>query len=184
MWVYKGLILSIVMGMVFPTIAQNKIKWASWDGIAEMNNKSDKKYMIYVCYGGCKWCKQMEDSTFADGHIASFINSNFIPLRLNASSKERIIINDRAYTTKQMGTHEFNELAVELLGGNMTFPSIVFMNEQFKKIIAYNRFIEPQNFEMLLVFYAGDFYKNTIWKRFTNNYCKETHFNTLVKTQH
>ena len=134
--------------MSLPAIAQNKIKWASWNSSNEFTQKGSKKYMIYICYGGCKWCKQMEDSTFSDGQVAKYINANFVPLKLNATSKDRIIIDDKIYTTKQQGGHEFNELA---------------------------------NFEMLLAFYAGDYYKKTPWKRFECTYSKETHFNVPVR---
>ncbi|MCZ2101193.1 MAG: DUF255 domain-containing protein [Chitinophagales bacterium] len=181
MRLYQGLILSFIIGFIFPADAQNKIKWASWDAVDEYIQKGDKKFMIYICYGGCKWCRQMEDSTFSDSKIAQFVNSNFIPLRLNASSKEKIVINDKTYAAKQQGNHEFSELAIRLLNGNMTFPSIVFMDEQFDKITSYNQFIEQDNFRMLLAYYAGDYYKRILWKRFVCEYSKEKHFNTLVR---
>jgi thioredoxin-related protein len=181
MWMYRWLIFSIIVGMSLPAIAQNKIKWASWNSSNEFTQKGSKKYMIYICYGGCKWCKQMEDSTFSDGQVAKYINANFVPLKLNATSKDRIIIDDKIYTTKQQGGHEFNELAIQLLNGNMKFPSIVFLDEQFDKITSYNQFIDLNNFEMLLTFYAGDYYKKTPWKRFECTYSKETHFNVPVR---
>lgn len=183
MWLYNALILSFVVGLSLTGSGQNKIKWTSWEVVTDKNQKSDKKYMVYICYGGCRWCKQMEDSTFADTDIARFINNNFLPLRLSASSKNKIIINERVYALKQHGSHEFNELAIELLNGNMTFPSIVFLDENFKKISSYNRFIEPHNFEMLLAYYAGNFYKNTIWKAFTRRYNRSKYFQPALESQ-
>ena len=182
MWFYKGIIFSFVIGFAFPATAQNKIKWASWDVVHEKVQKGDKKFMVYICYGGCKWCKQMEDSTFSDGQVARFVNANFIPLKLNASSKDKIVISDKTYVTRQQGNHEFSELAIKLLNGNMTFPSIVFMDEQFEKITSYNQFIDLDNFEMLLAYYAGDFYKKTLWKHFVCSYSRDKHFNTFVRS--
>lgn len=183
MWLYKSLIVSFLVGFAYSGNSQNKIKWTTWDTVTDKYQKSDKKFMVYICYGGCKWCKQMEDSTFADNGIARFINVNFLPLRLNASSKNKITIDDKVYALKQHGNHEFNELAIELLNGNMTFPSIVFLDEHFKKISSYNRFIEPHNFEMLLAYYAGNFYKNTIWKVFTRKYNRGKYFQVLPEIQ-
>ena len=33
---------------------------------------------------------------------------------------------------------------------------------------------------MILSFYAGDHHKHTMWRRFANNYCRDSHFNSMV----
>lgn len=165
---------------LFHAGAQNKVRWLGWDKADEKINKADRKFMVYVYFDGCKWCRYMEDNTYAVDHLAKFVNQNFYAFRLNALMTDEIKIADKSYKSSKVGKYEFQDLAIELLDGNMSFPTVLFMNEKFKKIAGFDSYIEPHNFEMILSFYAGNYYKNTIWKRFASNYCRDNHFNSLV----
>lgn len=176
-------LLLIVFILVDKASAQNKIKWSSWQNAADKIQKADKKFLIYFYLDECKWCRYMEETTFAADHIARFINQNFYPYRVNAFSKD-LIIADKNYATVQMGKYEFHELAVELLGGDMSFPSIVFMNENFQKLANYESYLDTHNFEMILSYYAGEHYRKTVWRRYASNYCRDSHFNSLVSDKH
>jgi len=177
---FKYLLFALLLFAFFPSKGQNKIRWASWDTATEKIKRGDKKFIIYLYYDGCKWCRFMEESTFSSDHIARFINHNFYAFHINSSSSEKIIVLDKAYTTVRIGKYDFHEIATELLAGNMSFPAVVFLDEQFKKLATYDQYIDVHNFEMLLSFYAGDHHEKTLWRKFANNYCRDSHFNTLV----
>ncbi|MFZ1748697.1 MAG: DUF255 domain-containing protein [Saprospiraceae bacterium] len=176
----RFLLVSIGLFFILPAIGQNKIKWTSWDQAAEKIEKGNHKFMIYFYYDGCKWCRYMDETTLSSDHIARFVNQNFYAFRVNALSTDRFVADKTYSSTVRIGKYEFHELAVELLAGNMSFPSIVFMDEQFKKLGVYDSYMEVPNFEKLLSFYAGDHHKNTMWRKFSNSYCRDSHFNTLV----
>lgn len=177
---FRYLLIGFLLLAAGITFGQNKVRWVSWDNVTEKINKGDKKFIVYFYYDGCKWCRFMEESTLSSDHLARFINHNFYAFHINASSSDKIVIGDKSYTSVRIGKYDFHELATDMLGGNMSFPSIVFLNEQFKKLGTYDQYIDIQNFEMLLSFYAGDHHKRTMWRKYANNYCRESHFNTLV----
>ena len=79
-------------------IGQNKIKWTSWDLAQEKIQKSNKKFIIYFYYDGCKWCKFMEENTFANDQVAKFVNQNFYTFRINAESNDKITLNNKYYS--------------------------------------------------------------------------------------
>lgn len=166
--------------IIDPLSSQNKIRWLGWDKADEKIDKADRKFMVYIYYDGCKWCRYMEDNTFSGDHIARFVNQNFYPYRINALSVEEIKIADKSYKSSRIGKYDFHELAVTLLDGVMSFPSVVFLDEKFKKITGFESYLDQHNFEMILSYYAGNHYKNTMWKRYANNYCRDNHFNSLV----
>lgn len=180
----RFILFSISLIIVFPAISQNKIKWHQWENLSEKIQKADKKFLIYFYYDGCKWCRVMEESTFSAGHIAKFVNQNFHPFRLNALSSGKLLVADKTYTSVRIGKYDFHELAAELLSGNMSFPSVVFLDEKFHKLAHFDSYLEIQKFEMLLSYYTGDHHKNTLWKRYCNNYCRESNFNSLVNDKH
>lgn len=175
----KYIIFGLTLLFALPVIGQNKVKWTSLNIVNDKLNKSDRKFLVYFYYDGCRWCKFMEETTFSQDHIARFVNHNFYAFQINATSSDKIVIADKVYTSEKVGKYDFHQLATELLGGNMSFPAVVFLDEEFKKISNYG-FIDSENFEMLLSFYAGDHHKKTMWRRFTNSYCRDSHFNTLV----
>ena len=159
---------------------QNVIRWSNWNDLSAKIEKGDRKFVVYLYYDGCRWCKVMENNTLGDDHVARFINNNFYALRLNALSPDKIMVADKTYKQVTVGKYDFNELAVELTGGEMKFPNTVFLNENFEKIQSISEYIPTHEFEFILAYFAGNHHKNTMYKRFTKNYCKESHFNTLV----
>ena len=63
------------------------IEWKSYDeGIAASQDGS-KKLLINFYADWCTYCKVMERETFRDTAVVSYINKNFIPVRVN-SDKE------------------------------------------------------------------------------------------------
>lgn len=170
--------------IISPLLSQNKIKWNSWENLSGKIDKSDKKFLLYFYYDGCKWCRVMEESTFSAGQIAKFVNQNYYAFRLNALSSGKLMVADKTYTSVRVGKYDFHELAVELLSGNMSFPSVVFLDEKFHKLANFDSYLEIEKFEMLLSYYTGDYHKKTPWKRYCDNYCKESNFNSLVTDKH
>jgi thioredoxin-related protein len=178
--ILRFLLLSFSVFFTASGFSQNKIKWNSWETLSDKMDKGDRKFLVYFYYDGCKWCKVMEESTFSADQIARFVNQNFYPFRLNALSSGKILVADKTYTTVRVGKFDFHELAVDLLSGNMSFPSVVFMDEKFNKLAHFDSYLDINKFEMILSYYVGDHYKNTMWKRYANGYCRDNHFNSLV----
>ena len=148
--ILRFLLLLFPILLVAPIFSQNKIKWNSWDLLSDKVNKGEHKFFVYFYYDGCKWCRVMEESTFSSDEIAKFVNQNFYPFRLNALSTGKLMVADKTYTNVRIGKYDFHELAVELLSGNMSFPSVVFLNEKFHKLANFDSYMDVQKFEMIL----------------------------------
>lgn len=155
---------------------QNKVRWVSWDQASEKINKGNKKFLVYIYYNPCKWCKQLEERTLNNDHVAKFINNNFYALNLNAMSSDKIVLGTQSFTTVRIGKYDFHELSADLLSGDMTFPAIVILDENFRKIGIWDGYLDVFDMEMRLSYYTGNHHKNTIWRKYANNYCRESHF--------
>jgi thioredoxin-related protein len=176
----RFIFLGVVLFLFFPLIGQNKIKWNSWDTCSDKIQKANRKFIVYFYYDGCKWCRHLEEETFDNDQIARFINQNYYAFRVNALSEGKLTLGDKTYTSVRIGKYDFNEIAVDLLAGDMSFPSVVFLDEKFKKIQSHSGYVNQHSFEMILSYFAGNHHKNTIFKRYANSYCKDSHFNALV----
>ncbi len=178
--------ISLFLILSISASAQNKIKWESWDVVNEKISKGNKKFIVYLYFDGCKWCRYMEESTFRNDQTSKFINNNYYSFRINALSNDKIVVGNHAFTTVRIGKYDFHEFAAEILMGNMSFPAVAFFDEKFNKINVEEGYTDTDNFEMILSYYAGNHYKNVLFKRFANNYCRETHFNSMAnhKSKH
>lgn len=64
------------------------VSWRSWDaGMAEAKN-TDKIVMIDAVRTGCHYCDDMEAAVFKDPQMASFIESRFVPVKVNLSNEK------------------------------------------------------------------------------------------------
>ncbi|MBK9254087.1 MAG: DUF255 domain-containing protein [Saprospiraceae bacterium] len=176
----RCIFVSMFLVTGFTSYSQNIIKWVSWSELGPKIEKADKKFMVYLYYDGCKWCRIMEQQTFTSDQIARFVNANYYPLKLNAIFSGKIVVADKTYKSVSLDKYEFSELAVELAGGEMNFPNVVFLDEKFNKIQSLPEYMEVPYFEMVLSYFAGNHHQKTLFKRFANSYCKDSHFNSLV----
>jgi thioredoxin-related protein len=178
---YKLLIVYfLAIFSVVNSSAQNRIKWVKPESVFNKNRFSDKYFLLYFYYNDCKWCKHLEATTFVDDHTAKFINQKFYPVKINAVGNEKINFNDKIYKTVEIDNFDFNELAVELLNGKMSFPALVILDQNFQKIGVHQNYYNVDDFQMILAYYVGGHYKKTLFKYYSSNYCKDSHFNNLV----
>jgi thioredoxin-related protein len=84
--------------------------------------------------------------------------------------REPITIGGHTFQYKEQNGRGYHELAVALLGGKMSFPTVAFLDEQARLIQAVPGYQEPQPFDQILSFFAQDAYKTTTWEQFVENY--------------
>jgi uncharacterized protein YyaL (SSP411 family) len=164
-------LLSLVFFACMASVhAQNTVKWYSVEEAFAMNKKQPKKILIDVYTDWCKWCKVMDSETYSNPVIADYVNKNYYPVKLNAEQKTDIILNGKTYKFQAAGGHGYNELAAELLGGQMGYPSTVFLDEQTKMIQPVQGYIKARMFDGIIRFIAEDAYKSKKWEEFQAGY--------------
>ena len=146
------------------------INWLSWSEAMELSKVQKKKIMVNVYTQWCYWCKRMEASTFQEDSIASYINENFYPVKFDAEQKEDIIWREKTYKYVKSGKTGFHELAAFLVRGRMSFPTIVFLDEQQKPIQALVGYKSPPQFERIATYFGENHFLNTPWSTYKKNY--------------
>ena len=111
-----------------------KIKWYTMEEAIAANEKEPKKFFIDVYTDWCHWCKVMDKKTFTNAQVAEFLNTNYYPVKFNAEQKEAITVNGKTYEYVSGGRRGVNTLAYALLGGRLSYPSFVYLNEKMERI--------------------------------------------------
>ncbi|MCI4650045.1 DUF255 domain-containing protein [Phaeodactylibacter sp.] len=148
----------------------DKVRWMRWEEAVSHIEQQDKKVLLHIYTDWCTWCKRMDTITFNASPIASYINDKFYPVRLNAERKASIDYKDKSYTFVEDGKRGYHQFAAELLRGRMSFPSVVFMDEQGEVIQSIVGYKSPEEFERILTYFAEDYYKETPWSAFKRDY--------------
>jgi len=152
--------------------AQRKIQWKTWDQVQKLQKQEAKKIFVDIHTEWCGWCKKMDKATFQKDEIAKFVNENYYAVKFDAEDKSDIQFNGRVYKYVKSGKSGYNELAVELTRGKLSFPTIVFIDEELNIIQPIPGFQDVKTFDMIMTYFAGDHYKTTPWKRYTTTYKK------------
>ena len=65
-----------------PASGKNEgIRWFHWDQEAfECAQREDKPVLLSISAVWCYWCQVMEESTYTDVGLASYVNENFVPI--------------------------------------------------------------------------------------------------------
>lgn len=158
-------------------MGQNIIRWNTWEETIDKAQKNKKMIIVDVYTDWCGWCKRMEKMTFSENHIAKYINDHFYAVKFNAEMKDPIVLKGKEYRYVKNGKRGYHELALALLQGRLSYPSIVFMDENFNVIQAIPGFQSSEDFEKMIAYFATNSHKTTPWNRFESAYNRATYFN-------
>lgn len=154
------------------TKKSGKIEWLSFEEGVERSLNENKKMFIDVYTDWCGYCKKMDRETFEDPEIAAFINENFIPVKFNAEQREAIDFRDHTFSFVASGNRGYHELAAYLLNNQLSYPTTVFLDEQQNMIFPVPGYHKTNDFDKILHYVAGEYYKTTSWKDFVKEYAK------------
>jgi len=145
------------------------LKWYTWEEAAALNKTKPRKIFVDVYTDWCGWCKRMDKSTFVEEKVAAYLAANFYPVKLNAEQREDILFNGETFKFVETGNGKgVNTLAYALLDGKMGYPSMVYLNEKYERIMISPGYKEAPDMLKELKFAAEDKYKTTDWETYRN----------------
>ena len=151
-----------------PAASTAKIKWVDFEEAVALNKKKPKKIFIDMYTDWCGWCKKMDASTFVNPVIVEYMNENYYAVKFNAERKDTVSFNGKDYVNANpAGSRASHQLAQELLGGRMSYPSFVFLDENFGKLTTVPGYRKAPEFESILHYFGENAYKTQKWEEFS-----------------
>ncbi len=152
---------------------KNIIEWLSFADAYKLNKKKPKKMFVDVYTDWCGWCKKMDKETFQDPDIATYMQKHFYCVKLNAETKDTIVIDTVKFiNSNPVGRGGNNRLAVELLRGKMSYPSYVFLNEQNQVLSVVPGFMNVDGFAPVIHYFGENAFKDVKWEEYRDTYNK------------
>jgi thioredoxin-related protein len=158
------LILSLFLGVINLCNAQ-EINWMSWDEAVQLQKTEakPKKMFIDVYTDWCKWCQVMDKNTFQNPKVAAYMNTTFYMVKFNAEGKEPIQYNGKEYTYVANGRSGYHELALALLQGTLSYPTVVFLDETQQMLTPLPGYQEVEPFLKVAKYFGDDIFKTKDW---------------------
>lgn len=166
-----GLIVLVAVSLSFKPADEKEVKWVTIEEAANSVEETPKIIMIDIYTDWCGWCKRMDATTFNHPDIAPYMNKEIYPVKFDAEQKEDVLLMGRTFKFKpNAGRRGAHELAIELLSGKMSYPSIVFLDENLKIITVLKGYQTAPDFKPILTFLAEKHYENSDWETYKAKY--------------
>lgn len=149
--------------MLFGTVwagAQEKVNWMSIEEAAARAMEEPRIMVIDVYTDWCGWCKRLDATTFADPEVASILNREFYPVKLDAEGREDITIGDRTYKFVDSGRRGYHEVAAIVTNGRLVYPTISYLSEQGKVLKVAPGYLDADAFKVYLSWFTSGSYKD------------------------
>ncbi|MBL7805843.1 MAG: DUF255 domain-containing protein [Saprospiraceae bacterium] len=162
-------LLAGVSAFIIPSSTQpvTELKWYTWEEAVALNKTKPKKIMVDVYTDWCGWCKKMDKATFNDPQVAAYLTEHFYPVKLNAEQRQDINFNGEVFKFVDTGNGRgVHTLAYSLLDGQMQYPTVVFLNEKYERIMISAGYKEPFDMMKELRFSAEEHYNKTTWEQY------------------
>jgi thioredoxin-related protein len=150
---------------------QEGINWMSFHDAVNKNQKEQKKIFIDFYTSWCGWCKRMDATTFEDPAIVAYMNKNFYAIKFNAETHDTIVLNNKSYVFRN--EYRANELAAQMLNGSMSYPTSVYLDENFNEIGPVPGYLTAEQLLPVLKYFSEDIYKTKKWDDYINETIKK-----------
>ena len=125
-------------------------KWLGFNEGLALVKKIGKPMMVDFYTDWCHWCKVMDEETFENKQVKTFLDRYFIMVRILAEDKQAFI----NYKGKKLNNVEFTRA----LGIN-GFPSLLFLDKSGEPITILPGFIPAEHFLPILKYIHQECYR-------------------------
>lgn len=152
---------------VFPQSEASKINWLGFEEAMKKNAQTPKPIIIDMYTDWCGWCKKLDANTFSNKDIIAYVNEHFYAVKFNAETTDDIMYKDSLYKNNYSGKLDANgrplkrkshSLAEILLGGRMSYPTIVYMVTEKDMIAPLAGYVSPEDIEPILLYFGAKIY--------------------------
>lgn len=171
-----GFFVTLVAGMLVATPetvgqeAETTVQWMTFEEAVEKSKTEKRKIFIDVYTDWCGWCKVMDKKTFNEPAVAKLLNEKYYPVKFNAEQREDVVFNGTTFKFIEYGGRGTHQLAAALLNNQLSYPSVVFLNEEMAIVHIMKGFRKAPEFHKMAEFIGDDHYRSTKMDQWESGY--------------
>jgi thioredoxin-related protein len=146
-----------------------RVKWYSIQEAEKMIQTAPRPMIVDTYTDWCGWCKKLDADTFSDTVIAEILNTKFYPVKFNAEGKDPVTFQGKTFVNdgKSGNSHQ---LAIAMLQGKMSYPNLVFFNENIQMVTNVPGYLPAKDMEVLLSYFADKAYDKLSFEDYQKNF--------------
>ncbi len=164
------LLVAVLSGFQSEKPPESLVQWMTFEEAVAKSKSEKRKIFIDVYTDWCGWCKVMDKNTFNDPAVAEILNTKFYPVKFDAEQREDIVFDSHTFKFIPSGSRGYHELAAALLNNKLSYPTVVFLNEDFAMIQPLPGYRQAAEFHKIIQFIGEDHYKSTAWEKWEKQY--------------
>ncbi|MHA7830552.1 MAG: thioredoxin family protein [Flagellimonas sp.] len=154
--------------LVGATAHAQDINWISWEKAVELSQTDEqpKKIFVDVYTDWCGWCKKMDKNTFQNPEVSKYMQDNFYMVKMDAEGEDPIEYQGKTFKFVPSGRRGYHELAAALLQGKMSYPTVVFLDEQLNMLSPVPGYQQVEPFMQIAKYFGDNIYKDKDWQTY------------------
>ena len=105
--------------------------------------------------------------TFQNPEVARYMNENFYMVKLDGEGKEPIEFRGKTYKYVPSGRRGYHEFAAALLQGRLSYPTVVFLDEDLNMLSPVPGYQKPKPFLNIARYFGDNIYKDKDWQSYS-----------------
>lgn len=138
------------------------VNWLTWQELEAAYNKEPKMVFVDIYTSWCGWCKKLDKTTFVDPAAVKYINENYYAVKFDAEKNEDITFNGETYKFIKNGKKGYSELAYNFMQGKMSFPTMVFLNDDLSILTVVPSYLDAPTWDAALHYFGDGVHKKGV----------------------
>jgi thioredoxin-related protein len=141
-----------IISLSFTAPSKEKINWITLEELNTAYAKEPKPVLIDIYTSWCGWCKEMDRTTYKNDKLSAYVNAKYYAVKFDAESKATLTFNGKQY--KYNAKYRTNDLAIYLTGGQLSYPTTVFMSGINAQPAPLPGYMKPKQMEAPLKYFG------------------------------
>ncbi len=147
-----------------------KIEWIRPENLEKIQKKKGRMAFVFFYTNWSIGSKVMERTSFRNRELATFVNSNSYPIKIDAATNDTIEFLGKKYFGT--GVNQPHQIAYALLNKNFQMPSLVVLDDKNNIIGMINGYWSQNQLIPLFNYFFDNSYKNISFQDYLKNKMK------------
>jgi thioredoxin-related protein len=130
--------------------------WRDFGPALDEAKAAKKPLVVSVYTDWCGWCKRMDKDTYTNADVRTYLDANFIPVKLNAEANTRAKYKGDEYTHRQIAS------GLRVTG----YPTTLFLDTEGTPILTAPGYMNARDYLTVLRFVGEGAYKTASFDEF------------------